>query len=132
MKFWNAQGKKFNIVPQFKVGEFAVVWRAWWESLQPSWRPQEYWPPSRDTPPDEDWGVLHRGGINGLFVVLMCLSWWAQKSLSAKEQLAFKEAKSDVAWVIQQVLNSLAPSSQLKRPVEENNATDSAKRQRID
>ena len=45
MKFWNAQGKKFNIVPQFKVGELAVVWRVWWESLQPSWHPQEYWLP---------------------------------------------------------------------------------------
>jgi hypothetical protein len=132
VKFWNARGKKFGIVPQFKVGEFAAVWRTWWESLQPNWRPQECWPPSRDTPPDEDWSVLRRGGINGLFVVLMCLSWWAQKLRSAKEQLAFKEAMSDVAWVIQQVFNSFAPFSQLKRPAEGNDDTDRTKRQRVD
>ena len=61
----------------------------------------------------------------------MCLSWWAQKLQSVKEQLAFKEVKSDGDWVIQQVLNSLAPSPQLKQPAEENNDMNSTKHQQI-
>jgi hypothetical protein len=124
---WNARGKKFSIVPEFKVGEFAVVWRGWWESLQPKWRPQDTWPPSQDTPPDEDWGILQRGGINGLFVIIMCISWWATKKMSSKEWSAFEAAKSDVAWVIRQVSHSLTRASPAKWPAEDSSGACSRK-----
>lgn len=102
-------------MPVFKPGEFAVVWKNWWESLQPTWRLRETWPLSRKTPSGEDWSVLRRGGINGMFIVLMCLSWWTLKKLSAKERDVFEGAKSDVVWVIQQVSDSLVLPSELKR-----------------
>jgi hypothetical protein len=118
--------------PEFKVGEFATVWWTWWESLQPSWRTQDSWPLSHHVPLDEDWSGLHRGGINGLFIVLMCLSWWVSKDLSPKELEVFQEAKSDVAWVLKQVMGSFVSNCPpLKRPAEDGDETSITKRQRL-
>jgi hypothetical protein len=34
----------------------------------------------------------------------MCLSWWAPVALSATQQVAFAEARDDVAWVFGRLL----------------------------
>ena len=49
----------------------------------------------------------------------MCLSWWVSKAMSTKDLVTFEEAKVDVAWVIQQVLDSLSSTAQLKWPTDE-------------
>jgi hypothetical protein len=118
-------------VPDFKVAEFAVVWKSWWESLQPTWRLRESWPLSRETPPGEDWSVLRRGGINGFFIVLMCFSWWASKKMSAREREEFEAAMVDVTWVIKKVSDSIALSTPLKRCAEGPLDGNAAKRQHI-
>jgi hypothetical protein len=95
-------------MPEFKVEEFAIIFKSWWESLQPAWRLLDTWPPSRDVPPSEDWQILHREGINGWFIILMCLSWWVPKAISQKQRTVFESVKADVGWVIKKVLGSLA------------------------
>ena len=105
--------------------------KAWWEGLQPSWRQQETWPLSRDPPTDGDWVVLRRGGINGFFLVVMCLSWWAPVARLAKERQAFDEARDDVAWVLERLLESHGTSSGAKRPAEESKNATTSKRRRF-
>lgn len=132
VKWWNGWGKKFETIPVFEVANFAVSWRRWWEGLQPSWRPQDLWPPSRDVPTDEDWCSLHRGGNNGIFLVIMCLSWWAARATSEKDRAPFEAAKQDVTWVLEQVLESIPVSSLPgKRNAEQSDSPATTKRRRL-
>src|ERR1700676_5686685 len=89
------------------MGEFSAAWKSWWESIQPLWRQQYSWPLSRDVPAHSDWEVLCRGGVNNIFLIVMCLSWWAPLALSAKEQEAFDKARDDVVWVFESLLGYL-------------------------
>jgi hypothetical protein len=118
VKWWNGRGKKLANIPVFTVVEFAMSWTSWWQSLQPSWRAQKSWPPSRVVPLEEDWKIFHQGGANGLFIVVMCLSWWSSRAKTAKERTSFEAAKADVAWVFEQVCASLPPVVGEKRACE--------------
>lgn len=84
-----------------------MSWRLWWRSLQPDWRANGTWPPSRDVPDDEDWEDLCKGGINGLFLIVMCLSWWGPVAVSNKDRADFDAAKEDVLWVFEQIARYL-------------------------
>ena len=98
------------------------------------------WPPSHDVPTDGGWEVLRRGGINGIFIVIMCLSWWAPLALSAAQQAVFAEARDDVIWVAERLLESLSNTeceeellehtTPSKRPAAESEDATAAKRQR--
>ncbi|KAI0742794.1 hypothetical protein C8Q80DRAFT_1078020, partial [Daedaleopsis nitida] len=51
----------------------------WWAHLQPNNRcgPQEPWPLLSNILEDpKAWSDLKRGGCTGIFMVIMCLSWW--------------------------------------------------------
>lgn len=111
-KAWTSKNKKLSYIPPFKVSEFAVRWRVWWESLQPVWRDNEDWPPHRDVPEDEDWLQLRKGGPNGLFHVIISLTWWAAQCHTKKDRLAYTSAQEDVVWVLQLVYSYLADLKQ--------------------
>ena len=54
------------------VPRFGVDVVNWWGSIQPEWRRS-----GQDTPQDPSaWSYILSGGSKGLFLVLMCLSWW--------------------------------------------------------
>jgi hypothetical protein len=132
VKFWNGRGKKLTIIPEFKVSEFAAVWQSWWQSLQPSWHIQDGLLLSNAVPADEEWSSLCRGGSNGLFIVLMCLSWWMSKPMSSEELVTFQVAKADVLWVLQQMLRNFTNPSSQKRSAEDTIAnTSPTKRRRV-
>lgn len=103
---------KSTVIPSFKPAEFAVSWRLWWQNLQPDWQANGTWPLSHETPDDEDWGDLCKGGINGLFLIMMCLSWWGPIAVSKKDHADFYAAKEDVFWVFEQVARYLQKLAQ--------------------
>ncbi|TFK79958.1 hypothetical protein K466DRAFT_442385, partial [Polyporus arcularius HHB13444] len=80
VKYWIGRGRKYDKPPRIKsfpafVGQF----QKWWARLQPSERrdPGNPWPLLKTAPEDPaSWSDVRRGGCNGLFMVLMCLSWW--------------------------------------------------------
>ena len=59
-------------MPVIKAAEFAAEWKEWWNTLQPSWRSDGS---NQDCLADADWQVLQKGGSNGIFIIIMCLSW---------------------------------------------------------
>lgn len=93
--------------PTFHAAEFAAAWKLWWEGLQPAWRIQGTWPLGREVPADEDWSILRRGGNNGLFLVVMCLSWWGTTAKSKNDRATFEAAKQDVVWVLEKVIEQI-------------------------
>ncbi|KAI0686906.1 hypothetical protein C8T65DRAFT_560514, partial [Cerioporus squamosus] len=80
VKYWINRGRKYDKPPKIKsLPSFVTQFRKWWARLQPSdcCDPEELWPLLRNVPEDASrWSDVKRGGCNGLFMVIMCLSWW--------------------------------------------------------
>lgn len=60
---------------------YAIATMGWWHSLQPAWRQASNLKGKGVMPKgiyvgDGGWGELATEGPNGLFIVLMTLSWW--------------------------------------------------------
>jgi len=111
-----------------KVKEFAVQWKEWWDTLQPSWRSGGPELLHRDCPADADWKVLQRGGSNGIFIVVMCLSWWGKAATSPKDRELFNAAVDDVAWVLGNVSTSIHVSAGTKRGSDHSDTGSTSKR----
>jgi hypothetical protein len=113
-----------------KVREFAVEWREWWNNIQPSWRSGGSGPLHGDCPPDADWKVLHRGGSNGIFIVVMCLSWWGKFVTSPTDRELFDAAVEEVALVFENVSTSIHVSAGTKRAADHSDTGSTNKRAR--
>ena len=55
-----------------------------------------------DTPPRETWQGLRKGGMAGMYVVIMGLSWWIKAQLSECNPEVWSSIE-DVSWVLQQI-----------------------------
>jgi hypothetical protein len=110
------------VTPQVKPSEFGTEWHAWWVAIQPAWRKPEGtndgWPLSRHVPKGADWTALEHGGANGLFLVLMALSWWGAEipSQCNKQHDKFMIAVDDVDWVVSELLKKISTGE--KRAIE--------------
>jgi hypothetical protein len=62
------------------------------------------WPPPRDLPDDTDWSGLRRGGPNGVFLIMMSLSWWAHHATSPALVAEFDNVVEDVNWAFTSIL----------------------------
>lgn len=121
VKWWQKRARKVDppVKPE-EVSEIDKKWWGWWKSLQPNWREtMTIAGPLNVThqaiTDDGDWMVLEKSGINGMFSVVACLSWWGKAV--ARDDASFLAAIADVRWVIEQILVS---SVQLKRVRNEN------------
>ncbi|KAI0055073.1 hypothetical protein BV25DRAFT_1790249, partial [Artomyces pyxidatus] len=75
---WQKRGRDYNKPPPINsLDEYAAAFRTWWSGLQPSWRGTE-WPMKRERVAGETWQGTMKGGANGIVIVLIVLSWWAE------------------------------------------------------
>ena len=71
--------------------------------MQPSWRTDgDGVSPIRETPCDETWQVLRKGGTSGIYVVIMGLSWWI-KAQAVERDIDAWSAVDDISWVIEEM-----------------------------
>jgi hypothetical protein len=96
--------RRYDLFPDVKAAEFGVEWHKWWRFIQPGWRTDE----TRVLPDAADWAALASGGPNGLFLVIMSLSWWARadKIQSNKVSDKFMLAVDEVHWVMTEILKT--------------------------
>ena len=74
----------------------------WWLTIQPTTR--KVWPPSYEPlPEDFSFNYFNRGGPNGVFLMILCLSWWANALSPDTDHKSFKLVVHDVRWVLEQV-----------------------------
>ncbi|TCD59925.1 hypothetical protein EIP91_011186 [Steccherinum ochraceum] len=91
---------------------FVTELKSWWRAMQPEFRAldDDEWPFSHDVEcKGQDWGALRRGGINGMFIVILCISWWLQHALpSADEEVRVDAlfAVDDVLWVLEHMIDT--------------------------
>ncbi|KZT03351.1 uncharacterized protein LAESUDRAFT_606537, partial [Laetiporus sulphureus 93-53] len=59
------------------VKMFSGTWKGWWRNIQPVGCVQGVeWPLLQNVEQDLNWMGLDRGGCNGMFLVIVSLSWW--------------------------------------------------------
>jgi hypothetical protein len=95
--------------------EFGATWKQWWINMQPSWRKGESLL-TRTLPEnvDWDWETLSHGGLKGLLLVVMTLSWWISATKGDSEfDLELRNAIDDVKWVLGELV---AANQNLKVP----------------
>ncbi|TBU21632.1 hypothetical protein BD311DRAFT_677921 [Dichomitus squalens] len=106
IKMWSRASRSYEKLPKVKsTKQYAVGWKRWWTSLQPSSRLENSnaWPPARREPArDEDWAAIRRGGPNGMFLAVVSLAWWLWAAIDAGEEVVgsdVEQAMDDVLWV---------------------------------
>jgi len=90
---------------------YEELWIGWWTSLQPDWRNTGSWPLPRSPSADGSWDELLVGGKDGLFIVVMSLSWWiveCAKGEGESEESELEEALADISWVLSNLVSVLS------------------------
>lgn len=74
----------------------------WWLTIQPTTR--KAWPPTYEPLPDDfSFDYFNYGGPNGVFLMILCLSWWANALSPNTDHTNFKLVVHDVCWVLEQI-----------------------------
>ena len=74
----------------------------WWLTIQPTARKE--WPPTyKPLPEDYSFEYFECGGPNGVFLVVLCLSWWANALTPGMDHTNFGLVVHDVHWTLQQI-----------------------------
>jgi hypothetical protein len=93
-------GRKYGSPPHIDdLPLFASRFIDWWLLVQPESRGKE-WPPSRHVVPGELWERVTKGGLNGIVMVLIALTWWYRSIGDADSKQEFSVMLADVSWVV--------------------------------
>jgi hypothetical protein len=118
--YWLKCGRKYSAPPVIHdLPLYASHFTDWWSSAQPKSR-GEKWPLSRDIEPNELSDRLAMGGLNGIIMVLIALTWWYQKISSEDEKRDFSAMLDDVSWVVGKLATS---TKRQKRTLDEETDT---------
>ncbi|KZP06894.1 hypothetical protein FIBSPDRAFT_693525, partial [Athelia psychrophila] len=76
VKGWIKAHQLFEKPPPYHR-DFSASCISWWMHLQPLWQTNDgNIPHTVYTCDDGDWGTLKKTGKNGIFMVLLVMSWW--------------------------------------------------------
>jgi hypothetical protein len=96
--------RDYNKPPSIRdrLEEFGIEMQQWLITIMPDWRGSQ-WPMMRTKPKDiEDatWGVLRRGGRNGIMLYVIALSWWLTQAHDASSRRQAEAVVEDLAWAV--------------------------------
>jgi len=95
-------GRKFSRGHNVDAEKFGAKVIDWWLTIQPTTR--KAWPPTYNPlPEDFTFDYFNRGGPNGVFLMILCLSWWADALTTQTDHTSFKLVVHDVRWVLEQI-----------------------------
>lgn len=96
--------RDFTCGDEVDAKKFGAQVTKWWITIQPTTRKE--WPPTyKPLPKDFSFDYFNRGGPNGVFLMILCISWWANALTPDMDHTAFKLVVHDVRWVLEQVAN---------------------------
>jgi hypothetical protein len=95
------------VAPDVQPEAYGKSFTKWWIALQPTWRRTEDGNLSKDTPDDEKWGGLLKGGTAGIYTVVVALSWWVKALANYADGGDASTAVRDVTWVLDQLGGTL-------------------------
>ena len=95
-------GRDFSRGNSVDAAAFGANVIEWWLTIQPTTR--KAWPPTYGPlANDFSFDFFSRGGPNGVFLVVLCLSWWANALTPNVDHTSFKLVVHDVRWVLEQL-----------------------------
>jgi len=99
MKYGRNFSRGYNVDEQ----KFGAAVIKWWLTIQPITR--KTWPPTYNAlPEDFSFDYFNRGGPNGVFLMVLCLSWWANALTPDTDHTNFRLVLHDVRWVLKQIV----------------------------
>ena len=97
-------GRNFSRGDNVNAEKFGAEVTEWWITIQPTTR--KAWPPAyKPLPVDFSFDYFNRGGPNGVFLMILCLLWWANALSAGADHTGFKLVIRDVRWVLEQVVS---------------------------
>ena len=94
--------RDFSRGDEVDAEKFGATVIKWWLTIQPTTR--QAWPPAYEPlPEDFSFHYFNRGGPNGVFLMILCLLWWANALLPDADHTNFKLVVHDVRWVLEQI-----------------------------
>jgi len=82
--------------------KFGATVLEWWLTIQPTTR--KTWPPVYSPlTTDFSFEYFNCGGPNGVFLMILCLGWWANALEPGTDPTSFDLVTRDVCWVLEQV-----------------------------
>lgn len=82
--------------------KFGAAVMDWWLTIQPTTR--KAWPPTYGQLPEGfSFDYFNCAGPNGVFLVIICLLWWANALTPDTDYTNFRLVVHDVHWVLEQL-----------------------------
>jgi hypothetical protein len=108
VQWWIKRKRLLSLLPSIEnPSEYGTMWRLWWVNMQPAWRGGELL--GKILPADGVWEPLVHGGLNGLFIVVVALSWWVNTmGRDGQHPLELSVAINDTLWVLSELIGVLA------------------------
>ena len=126
------KSKKKTDVPSIDPERYGTEYMAWWKGMQPEWRRYMDTDTSsngtlkRDTPADEDWSGLKKGGTAGMYIIVMALSWWVKAQTAGPDHSNDAwSAVSDLSWVFHEINKNHSPGPRNAKRVHDDDEEDS-------
>jgi len=95
-------GRDFSRGDNVDAEKFGAKVIEWWLTIQPTTR--KAWPPIHEPlPEDFSFDYFNHGGPNGVFLMILCLLWWANALSANTDHTNFKLVTHDVRWVLEQI-----------------------------
>ena len=95
-------GRDFTCGKKVDAEKFGRKVIEWWLTIQPITR--KAWPPTYGSlPEDFSFDFFNCGGPNGVFLMILCLSWWANALSTDTNHTNFGLVVHDVCWVLEQI-----------------------------
>ena len=93
--------RKYSRGDEVNAKEFGAAVLQWWLTIQPTTRKE--WPPTyTPLPHDFSFDYINRGGPNGVFLMILCLGWWANALTTDADAADYTLVVNDVSWVLGQ------------------------------
>ena len=95
-------GRDFARGDNVDAKKFGPKFLEWWITIQPMTRKE--WPPTYGILPDDfSFDYFNCSGPNGVFLVVLCLIWWANALSPNNDHTSFASVVNDICWVLEQV-----------------------------
>ena len=99
--------RKFSRGDDVNAKEFGAAVLKWWITIQPTTRRE--WPPTYGPLPDDfSFDYFNCGGPNGVFLMILCLGWWANALTADTDMTDYTLVLNDVSWVLTQLATQAA------------------------
>ena len=96
------RARNFSRGDKVDATKFGAAVITWWRTIQPTARKD--WPPTyKPLPDDFSFEYFNQGGPNGVFLVVLCLLWWANALTSDTDHTSFGLVVHDVHWVLEKI-----------------------------